>query len=209
MIEVSVPHTGLLRLGLATAYSVAFWSRATEDLPAADIARTAEEEGWFGTMSSTRVRYVVRQLQKRFPYPARKLLSFEPRAESGQDALICHWHLQLNDPLYRHYTSRYILGCWSGPTTSVTLDGTEQWVRGRPSARDWKANTQRRLASGLMSAATEAGLMSKTGRDERELKLPAVQTCDRDYLKELIQLARIEDADPYLTSVGQSGEEIE
>ena len=159
MIEVSVPHTGLLRLGLATAYSVIFWSRATEDIPAAEIARTAEEQGWFGDISSSRVRYVVRQLQKRFPYPARKLLGFQPRAGSGQDALVCHWHLQLNDPLYRHYTSHYLLGCWSGPTTSVTLDGTEQWVRGRPSAREWKANTQRRMASGLMSAATEAGLI--------------------------------------------------
>ena len=208
MIEVSAPHTGLLRLGLATADSVAFWSRATEDLPAAEIARTADEQGWFGDMSSSRVRYVVRQLQKRFPYPARKLLGFEPRAESDRNALICHWHLQLNDPLYRHYTSHYLLGCWSGPTTSVTLDGTEKWVRQRPSARDWKANTQRRMASGLMSAATEAGLMSKTGREERELKLPTVQSSEHDYLKKLIQLAGVKDADPYLASIGRSGEKM-
>ena len=208
MIEVSVPHTGLLRLGLATDYSVAFWSRATEDVPAAEMARTAEEQGWFGDMSSSRVTYVVRQLQKRFPYPARKLLGFQPRAGSGQNALICHWHLQLNDPLYRHYTSHYLLGCWSGPTTSVTLDGTEQWVRQRASAREWKANTRRRMASGLMSAATEAGLMSKTGREERELKLPSVQSSDRDYLKQLILLAGVENADPYLASVGRSLEEM-
>ena len=207
MFEVSTPHTGLLRLGLATTYSVAFWTRATEDLAVGEMARAAEEQHWFGEISSSRVRYVVRHLQKRFPYPARELLGFQPRPDSSSDALICHWHLQLHDPLYRDYTSLYLLRCWSGPTTSVTIDETEKWVRSRPSARDWEANTQRRMASGLMSAATEAGLIGKTGREERELKLPAVQKFDRDYLRELIQLAGIEDADPYLASVGQSGEE--
>ena len=64
------------------------------------------------------------------------------------------------------------------------------------------------MASGLMSAATEAGLMSKTGREERELKLPRVQSSDRDYLKELMQLAGVENTDPYLASVGRSPEEI-
>ena len=206
MIEVSTPHTGLLRLGLATAYSVAFWTRATEDLEVSEMARAAEEQQWFGEISSSRVRYVVRQLQKRFPYPTRELLGFQPRSDTSGDALICHWHLQLHDPLYRDYTSLYLLRCWSGPTTSVTIDETEKWVRTRPSARDWKSNTQRRMASGLMSAATEAGLLAKTGREERELKLPNVQFIDREYLEKLMQLAGVDDADPYFASVGRSVE---
>lgn len=206
MIEVSTHHTGLLRLGLAPSHSVTFWTRAKEDLSVDELCRLAAKQDWFGNLTSSRLRYLVAQLQKRFPYPARELLGFQPRPEQAQDTLVCHWHLQLTDPLYRDYTSRYLIGCWSGPTTSVSIDSSAQWVKRQPSTRKWASNTQRRMASGLLSAATEAGLVARTGRNERELKLPPVSAEDLGYLDGLLRTAGVKNREAYLVSVGKSGE---
>lgn len=210
MNEVTTPHTGLLRLGLAASHSVTFWSRATTDQSVDQLCATAEKERWFGDLTPSRLKYLVRQLQKRFPYPARELLTFQARPEPHQNTLICHWHLQLVDPLYRAYTSSFLLGCWSSPTTTVSIDASASWVKAQPSAKRWAGNTQRRMASGLLSAATEAGLVARTGRNERELKLPPVDSKDLAYLHRLLLRAdAVDNEETYLMSVGKSavGEE--
>jgi bacteriophage exclusion system BrxA-like protein len=205
MTEVTTPHTGLLRLGLAVSHSVKFWSRATTDQPVDQICSAADREQWFGVLTESRLKYLVGQLQKRFPYPARKLLSFRPRPEPHQNTLICHWHLQLTDPLYREYTSSFLLSCWSGPTTSVSIDSSASWVKRQPLAREWATSTQRRMASGLLSAATEAGLVARTGRNERELKLPTVDSENLMYLRKLLREADATDnEETYLMSLDKS-----
>lgn len=203
MQEVSIPHTGLLRLGLATAHSLAFWTRATVDAPLGELCRMAEEQSWFGDSTPSRVKYLVAHLQKRFPYPARKLLEFRSRPEPRKNALVCHWHLQLADPVYRDYTGHFLLLCWARGG-SLSLDETAAWLARRAPARHWRENTRRRMASGLMSAATEAGLLSRTSRMERELKLPPVDEDDLAYLGELLKLAgaQTKSSNPYLISVG-------
>lgn len=77
-------------------------------------------------------------------------------------------------------------------------------------AREWQASTVRRMASGLLSAAGEAGLCSAKGRGERELRLPLVKADDIDYLKALLDLAKARHHLPnYLMSVGKSDEQGE
>jgi hypothetical protein len=170
-----------------------------------ELYEVAHEERWFGDLTASRLKYLIGQLQKRFPYPARELLGFQPRPEAHQNTLICHWHLQLTDPLYREYASSFLLGCWSGPTTSVSIDSSEAWVQRQSLAQKWAASTQRRMASGLLSAATDAGLVARTGRNERELKLPTVDSRDIAYLKKLLQAAgAANNIETYLMSLGKS-----
>jgi len=207
MREIKAPHTGLLRLGLALEQSVVFWQKAGEDKPVADLQDQAWDEGWFSEVSRTRARYLVTQLEKRFPFEVRNLLHFKAKPGEQQNRLVCHWSLQLTDPVYRDYTCHYLLNRWASPETIATLDGSQEWVRSLPLAAEWSTNTVRRMASGLLSAATEAGLCSPSGKSERTLRLPPVTEEDRDYLGKLLKLAGAEEhLSTYLTAVGYSEE---
>ena len=210
MEELNTPHTALLRLGLAAPQSILFWQKAVEDLPLPQLCQKAFEEQWFPELSKSRLTYLVGQMQKRFPFVSRELLGFRARSEPQQNLLICHWHLQLTDPLYRSFSSNFLMDCWSNPTTSVSLEASTRWVEKQEIAREWQASTVRRMASGLLSAASDAGLCSSKGRGERELKLPLVKADDIDYLKALLNLAKAGNHLPhYLMSVGKSDEQGE
>ena len=208
MLEVTTPHTGLLRLGLALSQSVVFWERAREDKPVKALQEQAVAEEWFGSLSATRTRYVVGQLSKRFPFEAREALSFGDGLEPHQAQLRCHWHLQLADPVYRRFTSQYLLGRWTSPHAMVELEGVIKWVGGLPLAQDWKTVTVRRMGSGLLSAATEAGLCQGGGKKERILKVPRSEPEDIIYLRTVLSRAQAMDSLPlYMNSIGQSMEE--
>ena len=206
MKEVTAPHTGLLRLGLAVPQSLIFWERATSDLKTSDLAREAFEAHWFGDSTQARTRYLIGQLQRRFPFVVRQALRSE--LANLQKELICHWHLQLTDPLYRAYTGEFILSCWSGTTTSIDLESSVDWVREQPIAQNWQPATIRRLASGLLSAATDAGLCKGNSRTEKELRIPTVTEADMKYLALLLDQAECRDRLPYSLSVGRSEEQV-
>lgn len=205
MKEVTSPHTGLLRLGLALPQSMLFWQKATQDLGVPELAEQAVQESWFPELSEKRARYMIGQLQKRFPFELRQLLGFAPRLESIQNQVLCHWILQLTDPLYRNYTAEFLLACWSRPTTTVTVDESAEWVSRQRLCSAWQPVTVRRMASGLLSAATDAGLCLGSGRAERELRLPPVTESDVELLKDILRLAKAEQhLSTYLVSVGRS-----
>lgn len=207
MIEVTEPHTGLLRLGLALPQSLIFWERARHDATPSELVQTALEEGWYPELSRARVDYLVKQLARRFPFSARRMLEFQRRAENSGNQLVCHWHLQLTDPLYRHFTRDFLLSQWSTGNASVDLEECENWVREQEVARDWKPVTVRRMGSGLLNAATEAGLCSGSGRGEHLLKIPTVNTEDIEYLRLLLaEAGASEQLHGYLLSVGVSAE---
>ena len=205
MVEITEPHTGLLRLGLAVPQSVVFWSRASSEAPAKELVVRALEESWYPELSQARTDYLVKQLERRFPYPVRQKLGFRSRSDQSANQLICHWHLQLVDPLYRRFTQEFLLSRWSAAEASVNLEQSEAWVRSLETTRDWKSVTVRRLASGLLSAAGEAGLCSGSGRGDRQLRLPQVQPSESDYLTALLEMAGVPSHLPeYLISVGVS-----
>jgi len=208
VLEVQTPHTGLLRLGLALPQSVIFWQRATQDSTLKALQEQAVTEHWFDGLSDARTRYIVGQLSKRFPYEARRELGFGKGLEPRQAQLICHWHLQLTDPVYRRFTSEYLLSRWTSPHASVELEGVIKWVSGLPLAKDWKTVTVRRMGSGLLSAATEAGLCQGSGKKEKVLRVPPVEPEDKRYLLSLLSGAGASTSlSMYLSSVGQSTEE--
>lgn len=205
MEEVVSLHTGLLRLGLAVEHSVRFWTRARTDSPLSELREAAWREKWFDDLSKSRVHYLVGQLGKRFPFPARELLDFSPRAEHRSNALVCHWHLLLSDPLYRAFASEFLFGRWAVTDASVDLATTREWLKSRPLTADWQPTTLGRMASGLLSAATEAGLCEGRGSTGKTLRLPTVDRDDIKYLHRMLSLAgAVHQFKTYLMSVGQT-----
>ncbi len=205
MLEVHRPHTGLLRLGLAVEASKVFWRRFL-DVPQEFALSTAIEENWFPNSSESRARLLLTQLRQRFPRTClEKIRSWDPQ-DHACCQVVCHWHLQLSDPLYRDFTSLFLLQQWSTPNTTVKQEAVLAWVDDLAMVADWATNTRRRLASGLLSAATEAGLCSKTEASERALQLPSLSRESLNYLRQLAQEHAF-DPGPYLLSVGQSTEE--
>lgn len=197
-------HTGLLRLGLAVEQSRVFCSRAGQESVTAILLQQALREEWFPKASESRSRYLVQQLARRFPPGYRRALSAPSELQAP---LVCHWHLQLTDPLYRLYTGDYLMERWSSPTQSVNLEGSSEWVRKQALTFGWRPNTVRRLASGLLSSATEAGLCRRGGRDDRELRLPQVGAQDKEYLTNLLERAGVlTNRSGYLLPVGLGGD---
>ncbi len=171
MKEVNQEHTGLLRMGLEVDSSVTFWSRAEPGESASARRSRAIAEGWFSGLSEVRQKYLLSELGKRFPdgvLPALK--AWKPEQES-QSSLVCHWHLQWSDPLYRVFCTDFWVSRWASPEATIDNKAVQGWLEKRGSHTDWSPSTLRRLASGLLSAVTDAGLCQGSGKNRRELRV--------------------------------------
>ena len=123
---------------------------------------------------------MLSELERRFPPATRSALkAWQPEQQS---ALVCHWHLQWSDPLYRDFTSSYLVTAWALPQQNVGVSDVEGWLFQRGTHHDWSPSTRRRLASGLLAAATEAGFLSGNGR-RRELRTVSVDRTSLAYLR--------------------------
>lgn len=192
-------HTGLLRLGLDPEASRVFWQRAPAEVPASELLAMARAGNWFPQHSEARVKYLVSHLQRRFPGPIRAVLQRWKPELLGQEPIVCHWHLQLTDPLYRGFTFGFLLPRWSIGSDELGLDQVQDWLRRRKGSDKWSPATLRRLASGLFSAATEAGLLALAGRSQRTLKKPQVNAQSIEYLFAVLDgLEQPVDPAPYL-----------
>ena len=117
--------------------------------------------------------------------------------------VICHWHLQLSDPLYRRFTGRFLVERRGLRDPKLDRDGALRWVKTEFPDR-WSEATCVQFASKLLSAASEAGLISPK-RDPRALLLPKVPDLALAYLMYLLRGLRFEGTlteNPYLASVG-------
>lgn len=184
-------HTGLLRMGLEVGPSMVYWQRAKENEDGLAHRQRATEEGWFPELSPARLRYLMGELEKRFPAGTlRALKEWRPEAER-QAPLVCHWHLQWSDPLYRDFTSGYLVGAWAGPEAGVSVPAVDSWLSQRGTHADWSPSTRRRLASGLLAAASDAGFLKGTGRD-KELRTVTVDAASMAYLQSLLSSSEAE-----------------
>lgn len=198
MIEEKKEHTGLLRLGLDLKSSVTFWQRAPLRISIAELLELAQSQSWYPQHSNARVKYLVTHLHRRFPESSRRVLRTWKPEESGQAPTVCHWHLQLSDPIYRDFTFQFLLSRWSTGSDEVEIDQVERWLERRGGNRRWSQSTLRRLASGLFSAATEAGMLGGS-RSRRVLRKPQVSARSIEYLNELLAgLDEPVDPAPYL-----------
>jgi hypothetical protein len=202
--EASEMHTGLLRLALAVEDSRRYWASVPALSAPGARARRAFEERWFGAKSLERVRYLLLSFQARYDaYPgALPALARWRSMDLASSRVICHWHLQLSDPLYRRFTDELLGQRRARPDAHVDRHAVLRWLKAEYPDK-WSEATYVQFASKLLSAALEAGLVSK--RDPRALPLPKVTDSALAYLLYLLRETRFVGTltgNPYLRSVG-------
>ena len=200
-------HTRLIRCGLEIEESRAFWAQ-NPPANAPGLAQLAFENYWFGAKSLARVQELIANLRARFSaFPeALAVLHQWPAMRPETRALICHWHLQLTDPLYRGFTGDYLPGRHQALTADVSRPLVTRWLTGQVSNR-WALSTRTQFASKLLSAASAAGLIAGR-RDPRRVVFPRISDDALTYLLYLLRGVTFEGSlrdNPYLRSVGLEG----
>jgi hypothetical protein len=117
--------------------------------------------------------------------------------------VVCHWHLQFSDPMYRRFTGSFLVERRGRRDPKVDRDITLRWVKNEFPDR-WSEATCVQFASKLLSAASEAGIVSAK-RDPRSLLMPKVTDLALGYLLHLLRGTRFQGTlteNPYLASVG-------
>lgn len=204
--ETTEIHSRLLKCALEIDACRAYWANVEPGVSAS--AHTAFENYWFGAKSLARVRVLLVNLRARFDtYPqALRALHHWPDMSPDTRAAICHWHLQLADPLYRDFTGVFLVERREAMRTDITRDIALSWV-GDHAPERWTMPTRIQCASKLLSAAYGAGLVG-SNRDPRPLTLPRVPDEALTYLLYLLREVTFDGEllnNPYLRSVGLDG----
>lgn len=199
-------HTRLMKCALEVEEARAYWQRT--DGSANATAPEAFDAYWFGARSLPRIKVLLLNMRGRFDAfpPSLEVLHRWPEMSPDTRKLICHWHLQLADPLYRAFTGSYLEARRQGARADVTRDLVTSWV-GQQGPERWTMSTRIQLASKLLSGAHAAGLVTKK-RDPRPLTYPRVPDDALEYLVYLLREVDIEGSlqgNPYVTSVGLTG----
>lgn len=210
--EARTIHTRLGRVSLAVEESRSYWQHARPGTPAAQLAEQAFEQRWFGNRRMPRVLVLLRTFAERFdayPLALETLHRWRP-ADPTTRRNVCHWHTQLSDPLYRRFTGELLPGRWLRPEPTIDRDVIARWLDDTTGGQ-WSPPTSSRIASGLLAAATEAGLCA-AGAGKHPLRIPRVSDEALTYL--LYLLREIDRAggvleSPYLRSLGLGGTLLE
>lgn len=205
--ETSEVHTRLLKCSLAIDESRAYWSHY-DPSDQRNPTEAAFEEYWFGARSHSWIAVIITNMRARydtFPSALATLARWKDMSPAIRQ-LICHWHLQLTDPLYRDFSGTYLVQRRDGLRPEVYRQAVISWVTETCPGR-WTTGTRTQFATRLLSCALAAGLV-KSKRDPRELSYPRVPD---EALAYLLYLLRDVDFDgslaqnPYLSSVGLRG----
>jgi hypothetical protein len=190
--ECAEIHTRILRMTLAEPECRAYWQHVDLDVPADRRVAQAFEQRWFGARTIARVRTLMATLSQRFDPTPEALAAL--RAWRGISAetrvLVCHWHLQFSDPVYRAFTGGYLAQRRAEARATVDRDQVERWVHATWGER-WAAATRLKFAGNLLSAAGEAGLVA--GRtNPRKIVTPRVPDEALIYLLHLLREVKFE-----------------
>jgi hypothetical protein len=171
----------------------------------AERALVAFEQRWFGSKSLERVRYLLANFVSRYDaFPeALSVLQHWRSMDAATRQAVCHFHLQLADPLYRRFTGSFLVERRGVRDASVSRNSVLRWLKSEYPDR-WSDATYVQFASKLLSAASEAGLISPK-RDPRSLLVPKVSDEALAYLLYLLRGVRFAGTlteNPYLASVG-------
>jgi len=204
-------HTRLMKSALEVENSRAYWQHASGG-EMDRTARRAFDEHWFGARSLLRIERLMQDLRARYDaFPsALQVLSRWSDMDPDTRRLVCHWHLQLADPLYRAFTGTYLVSRHDGIRSEVTRDLVVKWV-GQQAPDRWQLPTQIKFASKLLTAAYSAGLVT-SNRDPRPLRYPRVGDTALTYILYLlreVQFAGTLLDNPYVASVGLQGSLLE
>lgn len=203
--EVSQFHTRLLRTSLALEESRAYWEHFRIDIPREQRAVIAFEERWFGSKSMARVRSLLVEFSHRFeayPMSLAVLKHWQPNDPTTRQN-ICHWHMQLSDPIYRNFTGVFLEQRRLQPNSDIDRDIVARWVTQQLES-EWSAATTFRMATGLIATAAAAGLCSENS-GMRSLKYPKVTDEALAYWLYFLRDLYFEGSllsNPYFNSVG-------
>jgi hypothetical protein len=198
-------HTGILRLALGIEDSRSYWEHADPAIPVAKRASLAFDQRWFGNKSMDRVRFLLSNFAVRYDgFPeAFSVLRRWRSMDASVRQVICHWHLQLSDPTYRRFAGHFLVERRGVRDPKVDRAIVLRWIKSEFPDR-WSEATYVQFASKLLSAASEAGLVS-SGRDPRTIVIPKVPDRALFYLLYLLrglEFAGTLTENPYLASVG-------
>ena len=210
--EVDAIHTRLNRVSLALEDSRTYWRHADPGTPAPSLAELGFEQRWFGNKSLRRVLLLLRTFAERFDVFPSALATLHRWCPTDPVTYrnLCHWHVQLSDPLYRRFTGEFLAARWARRDPAIDRDTTVRWIEDQVGDR-WSPSTTRRLANGLLAAATEAGLCSE-GAGHRPLIMPKVSDEALTYLLYLLRDVSFQGTlleNPYLSSLGLGGSLLE
>jgi hypothetical protein len=205
-VESSQIHTRLLKCALEVEESRAYWQNRQDGSEL--LAQEAFENYWFGAKSFPRVKVLLTNFRARYDTLPEALWVLSQWADMAPDTrkIICHWHLQFSDPLYRDFTGSYLVQARRETKKSIVRDSVISWV-GEQGPGRWTMTTRIQFASKLMSCALAAGLLDRN-RDPRGLVLPRVSNEALGYLMYLMREFEFEGTqldNPYLKSVGLDG----
>lgn len=204
--EATEVHTRILRLALGAAESRAYWANVDPDVVGAERLEAARAQQWFGERSDARVRFLLSAMQERFdafPNALPVLRKLSPQLDDEGRALVCHWHVQLADPIYRRFAGELLVKRRAAKGSIIELGAVERWVESKWPGR-WSPATRAQFASKLLATASEAGLVGGK-RDERVVLTPPVPERALAYLLNLLRETRFKGTlaeNPYLASVG-------
>ena len=204
-------HTRLLKCTLEPENSRAYWRHATGS-NVTPTAQVAFEGYWFGARSLGRTKVLMTNFRARFDAfpPALGALGMWTNMDPDMRRLICHWHLQLSDPLYRAFTGQYLVERYHRIPAEVSHTPVVGWV-GQQGGDRWNMSTKIQFASKLLSSAFSVGLITSS-RDPRPVHYPRVDNGALTYLMYLLHNVDFEGTlleNPYLASVGLSGSGLE
>jgi hypothetical protein len=201
MTETTEVHSRILKCALDIPEARAYWDHVDPAEPP-PTANRAFEEAWFGRKSHARVEVLLQNFRARFyevPDALRALRAWRS-IEPQERALVCHWHTQLTDPVYRHFTGDFLP---ERLVPTITRDRVVEWVETQTAGRFTLA-TRTQFASKLLSSAHAVGIVSGT-RDPRPITSPRVSEAALTYLLYLLRGLTFEGSlldNPYLRSVG-------
>lgn len=193
----------MLKCALEVEDARAYWQHVEPGTPAS--AETAFDAYWFGARSLARIKVLLTNFRVRFDaYPeALEVLHGWRHMRPDTRTLVCHWHLQLADPLYRAFTGDLLAERREGFSPTITRDIAVAWF-GDHGASRWTMTTRIQFASKALSSALAAGLVG-SNRDPRPLTLPTVPDEALTYLMYLLRGVEFEGTlldNPYTRSVG-------
>ena len=209
--ECAEIHTRILRVTLGEPECRAYWQHVDLAIPADARATIAFEQRWFGARSMARVKTLVATMSQRFDATPTALAALRAWRSVAVETrvLICHWHLQFSDPVYRAFTGGFLAQRRAEHRGTVDRDQVERWVHATWGER-WAAVTRLKFGANLLSAAGEAGLV--TGRkNPRPIATPRVPDEALAYLLHLLREVDFEGRlldNPYLASVGLDAETL-
>jgi len=210
--EVTEVHTRILRLALGAEESRAYWEHADPATPGEACDLQAFEQRWFGNKSHERVRTLLANFAVRYDvYPeALAVLRRWRNMDLLTRKAVCHWHLQLADPIYRRFTGEFLPRRREQKDARLDRNVVLRWVRDEYPAR-WADATTVQFASKLLSATSEAGLISAK-KDPRTFLFPRVTDTALAYLMYLLRGVRFVGGlldNPFAGSVDLRGAALE